>query len=141
MSVLDTIKDVLSKKSSVQMVADDPGLSAEIMLLVRLMFADGDLAGEELELFKHMCASVFGIPEEDVPEVVNFLKEYGYETSGEQAASTFVHMEDERKQELLRNMIAMARADKVLHAKEVNLIARVSRVLGYTPDQIRALVN
>ncbi len=140
MSVVDSIKGFLTHKSSVQMVADDPVMAAEIMLLVRLMFSDGELAGEELVLFKQMCFSVFNIPEEDVPEVIRFLKEYGYETSGEQAASSFVDMPDERKEELLKHMVSMARADSVLHAKEVNLIARVSRVLGYSPDQIRDLV-
>ena len=115
-------------------------MASEIMLLVRMMFLDGELNGPELELFKQYCSSVFDIPEEDVPQVVKFLREYGYETSGEQAAAVFSEMPGERKAELLGKLITMARADNVLHAKEVDLIARVSRVLGYSPEQVNQIV-
>ncbi|MEE9314046.1 MAG: TerB family tellurite resistance protein [Rhizobiaceae bacterium] len=137
MRILDSIKEMLDNKSSVQMVADDPQMTSEILLLVRMMFADGELSGEELALFKKICKSVFDIPEEDVPEVISFLKDFGYETSGEQAAETFIDMPDDRKRTLMRHLIAMARADKSLHESEVTLIARVARVLGYTPEQVR----
>lgn len=140
MRILDSIKTLLSNRSSVQIVADDPHLASEIMLLVRMMFIDGDLTGPELDLFKQYCHSVFGIPEEDVPDVIKFLSEYGYETSGEQAAAVFAEMPGERKAQILGNLITMARADNVLHEKEVDLIARVSRVLGYTPDQVNQIV-
>lgn len=140
MRILDSIRTMLTNKSSVQMVADDPHLASEIMLLVRMMFIDGELNGPELELFKQYCHSVFDIPEEDVPEVVKFLREYGYETSGEQAAAVFSEMPGERKAQLLGKLITMARADNVLHEKEVDLIARVSRVLGYTPEQVNQIV-
>ncbi len=138
MRILDSIKEMLSNKSSVQMVADDPHMASEILLLVRMMFADGELSGDELSLFKQICSSVFSIPEEDVPEVIRFLKEYGYETSGEQAAATFLDMTDERKKLLLGHLISMARADKEMHKSEVELITRVAKVLGITPEQIRA---
>lgn len=140
MRILDSIRTMLTNKSSVQMVADDPHLASEIMLLVRMMFIDGELNGPELELFKQYCHSVFDIPEEDVPEVVKFLREYGYETSGEQAAAVFSEMPGERKAQLLGKLITMARADNVLHEKEVDLIARVSRVLGYSPEQVNQIV-
>ena len=140
MRILDSIRTMLTNKSSVQMVADDPHMASEIMLLVRMMFIDGELNGPELDLFKQYCHSVFDIPEEDVPEVVKFLREYGYETSGEQAAAIFSEMPGERKAQLLGKLITMARADNVLHEKEVDLIARVSRVLGYTPEQVNQIV-
>ena len=140
MRVLDSIKTLLSNKSSVQVVADDPHLAAEIMLLVRMMFIDGDLNGPELDLFKQYCQAMFGIPEEDVPDVIKFLSDYGYETSGEQAAAVFAEMSGERKAQILGNLITMARADNVLHENEVDLIARVSRVLGYTPEQVDQIV-
>ncbi|MEE9375105.1 MAG: TerB family tellurite resistance protein [Rhizobiaceae bacterium] len=137
MLILDSIKELLSKKSSVQMVADDPHMASEILLLVRMMFADGELSSEELILFKKICKSFFSIPEEDVPEVIRFLKDFGYETSGEQAAATFLDMPEERKRVLMRHLITMARADQTLHETEVSLIARVARVLGFTPAQVR----
>ena len=140
MRILDSIGTLLKSKSSVQMVADDPHMASEIMLLVRKMFIDGQLDGPELDLFKQYCHSMFGIPEDEVPQVIKFLGEYGYETSGEQAAAVFAEMPGERKAELLGKLITMARADNVLHEKEVDLIARVSRVLGYTPQQVQQIV-
>ncbi|MEP3877207.1 MAG: TerB family tellurite resistance protein [Rhizobiaceae bacterium] len=140
MRILDSIRSMLTNKSSVQVVADDPHLASEIMLLVRMMFIDGELNGPELDLFKQYCSTMFGIPEEDVPEVIKFLSDYGYETSGEQAAAVFAEMPGERKAQILGNLITMARADNVLHAQEVDLIARVSRVLGYSPEQVSQIV-
>ncbi|MGI9366791.1 MAG: TerB family tellurite resistance protein [Rhizobiaceae bacterium] len=141
MRILDSIKTLLTSKSSVQMVADDPHMASEIMLLVRMMFIDGELNGPELDLFKQYCKTVFEIPEEDVPEVIKFLREYGYETSGEQAAAIFADMPGERRAKVLGNLITMARADSVLHEQEVDLITRVSRVLGYSPKQVQQIVE
>ncbi len=137
MSLLNSIRDMLVGKSSVQMVADDPEMASEILLLVRMMFADGKMTERELELFKNICETVFNIPEADVPDVILFLKEYGYETSGEQAAATFENMPGERKRDLLVHLISMARADSRLHTNEADLIVRVARILGYTPEQVR----
>ncbi len=141
MRILDSIGNMLKSKSSVQMVADDPHLTSEIMLLVRMMFIDGDLAGPEMELFKQYCISVFGIPEEDVADVIEYLRDYGYETTGEQAAAVFRDMPGERRAEILGHLITMARADNVLHEQELDLIRRVSRVLGYSQEQIRQIVD
>ena len=101
MRVLDGIKEWLSQRSSVQMVADDPQMASEILLLLRTMFADGKMASEEINMFKMFCSTIFHIPEEDVPDVIRFLKEYGYETSGEQAAAMFADFPENRRRELL----------------------------------------
>lgn len=136
MRVLDGLKDWLNQKSAVQMVADDPQMAAEMLLIMRLIFADGEMSPEELRLFKMLCSTVFKISEEDVPDVIRFLKEYGYETSGEQAAGMFDHMSNERKEELIVHMISMARADGVIHDDERALISRVGLKLGYGEEQI-----
>ena len=141
MRILDSIGDMLKSRSSVQMVADDPKLSAEILLLVRVMFADGELSPAELELFKSICETEFNIPSGDVPEVIKFLRDFGYETSGEQAAEMFADMDDERRRVLMVQVLRMARVDAVLHSEEIDLIARVAKVLGYSPDQIRKWVG
>ncbi|MEL6735026.1 MAG: TerB family tellurite resistance protein [Pseudomonadota bacterium] len=140
MRVLDAISEFLNKKSSVQMVADDPQLTSEMLLLVRMMFADGELSPAEMTLFKSLCGSAFGIPEEDVSDVIKFLRDVGYETSGQQAAKMFEFMPDERKQQVLGNVMAMARADMKVHANEVEMIGRIAKALGYDPDKVRALL-
>lgn len=138
MRILDAIGELLSKKTSVQMVADDPEMAAQILLLVRMMFADGELSPSELSLFKGLCKHTFNIPEDDVPEVIKFLKTYGYETSGVQAASTFAEMPEDRKKEILGHLVSMARADSKVHENEILMITKVAAALGYSTDQIRA---
>ncbi|MEL6505723.1 MAG: TerB family tellurite resistance protein [Pseudomonadota bacterium] len=141
MRVLDGIRDMLTARSSVKMVADDPVKAAQIMLLVRVMFADGNLTGEELALFKGLCKTLFEIPEKDVPDVIHYLRDYGYETSGEQAALDFQDMPVEERRKLLVQLITMARVDKQIHAKEADLITRVGRVLGFSQEQVRAALT
>lgn len=138
MGILDGLRDLLSQKSSVQKVADDPQMSAELLLVLRMIFADGEMSPEELNMLKMLCSTVFKIPEDDVPDVIRFLKDFGYETSGEQAAGMFDEMPETRRKELLVNLISMARADNQMHEKEVDLIVRVAEKLGYSGDQVRA---
>lgn len=141
MRILDSISDMLKSRSTVQMVANDPQLSAEILLLVRVMFADGELSPVELELFKEICEAEFSIPADDVPDVLQFLRDFGYETSGEQAAEMFADMDDERRRVLMVHVLKMARIDAILHTDEIDLIARVAKVLGYSPEQIRRWIG
>ncbi len=136
MRVLDGIRDMLKSKSAVQMVADDPQMAAELLLLLRIIFVDGKMVPAELDMFKLMCRTIFKMEEEDVPDVIRFLKDYGYETSGAQAAAMFTDMDPQRKRELIVNLIAMARADDRVHENEVDLIGRVGLALGYTTDEI-----
>jgi len=136
MRILDTIGNFLDQKSSVQMVADNPRTASEILLLIRTMFADGEMQEEELTMFKRLCQSLFNIPPEDVPEVIQYLKEVGYETDSVQAAGMFDDRPAERKQELMTHLVMMAMADNVLHETEKQVLQKVAVVLGYSEQQI-----
>ncbi|MEM8749617.1 MAG: TerB family tellurite resistance protein [Pseudomonadota bacterium] len=139
MRILDSIGELLNRKSSVQMVADNPQTSAEILLLIRTMFADGEMQPEELEMFKRLCQSLFNIPPEDVPEVIRYLREVSYETNHEQAAGIFDETPVERKQELMTHLVMMAMADSRVHEQEKEILKRVASVLGYTSEQIDSM--
>jgi len=56
-AILDTIRAVIAREKSVQRVAEDEFLTAELILLVRMMFADGKMKPEEIEKFKLICAT------------------------------------------------------------------------------------
>lgn len=140
MRILDSISEFLNRKSSVQMVADNPQMSAEILLLIRTMFADGEMKQEELELFNRLCQSLFDIPPDDVPEVIKFLREVSYETDHEQAAHMFDTMPAQRKQELMTHLMMMAMADREVHEKEKEVLQKIAAVLGYTPEQISEML-
>ncbi|MGI9355944.1 MAG: TerB family tellurite resistance protein [Rhizobiaceae bacterium] len=139
MRVLDAIADLLNTKSSVQMVADDPQMSAEILLLIRTMFADGEMKEREISAFQSLCSTVFKIPAEDVPDVIRYLKDFGYETSSEQSAAIFAGMPVERKKQLMSRLKIMAMADANLHDKEREMLSRVGSVLGFSQAEIDTL--
>ena len=137
MSPLDKIREMIGGNRSVRRVADDLGLTSELILLVRMMFADGQLKPEEMKAFAGLCSGAFGLREEDVPAILEYLRDFGYETSAWNAAAMFREMSDERKKALLLHMLAIARSDRHLDTSEAELIRRTSQVLGITAEQVR----
>lgn len=132
--ILGTVREFFEGNASVRKVADDPLLTAELLLLFRMILADGHIAEEELVLFRRICAESFGIPEDDLPKVIEYLQDFGYETTGRQAIELFQGMERERRVALMKHMIAMARADEELNAQEVKLAKRMAAMLDLTDD-------
>ena len=130
MIILDQIKGFLDRDKSVRMVADDLQLTSELILLIRMIFADGELKSEELADFKNLCRAVFGIPEEDVPQIIAYLREYGYETSVADAAEMFKKMDIVRKKSLLVHLLSIAKADGELHERELEMIRNTAQILG-----------
>jgi|OrbTmetagenome_3_1107373.scaffolds.fasta_scaffold152207_1 uncharacterized tellurite resistance protein B-like protein len=141
MIVVDRIRSWLDQDKSVRRVADDLQLTSELILLVRMMFADGKLLPEELENFKRICKIAFGIPEEDVPQVIEYLREFGYETTVDDAAVMFEQLDDDRKRSLLLHMMSIAKSDKEVHAEEVDLIRRTASILGLEAADLQRLRN
>jgi uncharacterized tellurite resistance protein B-like protein len=137
--LIEAVRDYIDSDKSVRMVADDVELTAELLLLVRMMFADGRLAKRELENFKHICKTAFNIPERDVGDVIGFLKQPGYETSAAEAAAMFGELELERRRALLVHMLSIAKSDDELHTDEIELIRRTAKVLGLSAEDLAGL--
>jgi len=139
--IVDKIKGWLNKDQSVRRVAEDLQLTSELILLVRMMFADGQLKPEELTNFKRICKIAFDIPEEDVPKVIEYLQDFGYETSVKDAVAMFEGLDMERKQQLLVHLFSIAQSDDEVHANEADLIRKTSALLGLSADDIARLRN
>jgi len=139
MSVVDQIKNWIDTDKSVRKVAEDLQLTSELILLVRMMFADGALKPEELKNFKRICKIAFDIPEEDVPKVIEYLQDFGYETSIDDAVAMFEGMEWERKKTLLIHMLSIAKSDNEVHNDEAELIRKTSALLGLSAEDIAKL--
>jgi uncharacterized tellurite resistance protein B-like protein len=137
-SLLEQLREFVEGNRSVRKVADDIRLTSELILLVRMMFADGELKPEEIGNFKRICKTAFDIPEKDVPEVLQYLKDYGYETTASDAAAMFEELPIERKKALLVHMLSIAKSDDELHVDEAELIRRTALNLGLSSDDIRA---
>lgn len=114
----------------VRRVADDPSLSAELLLLFRMMLADGAVSQRELDTFKRICGEAFGIGEESIRSVMRYLQDFGYETTAPQALELFRALPVERRRQLVRHLARVAKADHELHEQEIKLLSRTIEFLG-----------
>lgn len=136
MKLLEKVRSFVEKNNSVKRVAEDIQLTSELILLVRMIFADGEMKPEELQNFKRICKIAFDIPEKDVPEVVKYLQDYGYETTAADAAAMFSAIDEERKKSLLLHLMSIAKADNEVHEDEVGMIRKVAEVLDIGAEDL-----
>jgi uncharacterized tellurite resistance protein B-like protein len=113
----------------VRRVAEDPVLSAELLLLFRMILADGTVSESEMLAFRRICTDSFGIAAGSVDAVIEYLNETGYETTGQQALAVFRDLDVERRQLLAKHMADIAKADSQLAQTEVRLLRRTLELL------------
>ncbi len=133
--IIESIKNLFEGDPAVRRVADDPVLTAELLLLFRMILADGQVDKNELASFKRICRESFGMTEGSLNGVVKYLQEFGYETTGTQALRTFSELDEERKNVLVKHLLQIAKADNELHSQEVRLLRRTIEVLGLEPPK------
>lgn len=129
-ALLDQIRSIFEGDPGVRRVADDPVLSAELLMLFRMILADGEVSESEMQAFRRICTESFGIPEASIDAVVEYLNEFGYETNGSQAIAMFRGLDVERRRLLARHMAEIAKADLHLAESEVRLLRRTLDILG-----------
>ena len=134
--LLAQIRDIFEGDPGVRKVADDPVLSAELLLLFRMILADGQVSDAEMAAFRRICRDAFGIGEESIEGVVEYLNDFGYETNGAQAIDMFRELDVERRKELARHMAEIAKADSQLAENEVRLLRRTLDLLGISPVDV-----
>ena len=129
--IFGKFKAMLEREKSVRLVANDPALTAELLLLFRMILADGDVKDRELQMLRRICESAFGINADAIDGIYKYLQDYSYETSTDQSAQMFSSLSVERRQELLDHMIAIAEADDELASNEIKLLGRTAAMLGF----------
>jgi uncharacterized tellurite resistance protein B-like protein len=132
-SLLAQIRSIFEGDPGIKLVAEDPVLSAELLLLFRMILADGVVKEEEMDVFRRICTTAFGIPDKSIDGVIEYLNDFGYETNGGQAVAMFAEMDVDRRKELARHMAEIARADSNLAENEVKLLRRTLDLLGISP--------
>lgn len=133
---LDGLNRLLGGNPSAQKVSEDLQLTSELILLVRMMFADGTLRPEEMVMFKKICTDNFGLDEKDIPGILEYLKDFGYETTTWDAASMFSSHDVETKKTLLVHLMEIAKSDNDLNISEAEMIRKTAKVLGLTAQDI-----
>lgn len=136
LKLLEQIKSVFEGDPGVRRVADDPVLTAELLLLFRMILADGVASEDEMETLRRICRDSFGIPDESMDGVVEYLNDYGYETNGEQAIEMFLDLDVERRKLLVRHMAEIAKSDAQLAEGELRLMKRSLEMLGLRPGDL-----
>ncbi len=137
-SLLNQILSVFEGDPGIRKVADDPVLSAELLLLFRMILADGVVREEEMAMFRRICREAFDIPEDSIDGVIEYLNDVGYETNGGQAVAMFQELDEDRRRLLAHHMAAIAKADSQLAENEVRLLRRTLDMLGISPvDAVR----
>ncbi|TIV90763.1 MAG: hypothetical protein E5V77_23375, partial [Mesorhizobium sp.] len=77
MALLDQIRSIFDGDPGVRKVADDPVLSAELLMLFRMILADGSVSESEMVVLRRICREAFGIPEASIDSVIEYLNDYG----------------------------------------------------------------
>ncbi len=135
-ALLDQIRSIFDGDPGVRKVADDPVLSAELLMLFRMILADGTVSESEMAAFRRICREAFGIPEASIDSVIEYLNEFGYETNGSQAIAQFRDLDVERRSLLARHMAEIAKADSQLAGTEMQLLRRTLDLLDISPADV-----
>lgn len=134
--LLDQIRSIFDGDAGVRKVADDPVLSAELLMLFRMILADGSVTESEMDVFRRICKDAFDIPESSIDAVIEYLNDFGYETNASQAIALFRELDIERRKLLARHMADIAKADAQLAESEVRLLRRTLDLLGINPVDV-----
>ena len=132
-ALLDQFLALLDGDPGVRKVADDPVLSAELLLLFRMILADGTVSESEMDVFRRICVDSFAIPESSLDGVIDYLNDFGYETTGSQAMAMFRGLDVDRRKELAKHLADIAKADRHLAENEVRLLRRTLEILEISP--------
>lgn len=127
----------LEGNPAVGKIADDPATTAELILLLRLVAIDAPDEAGEIAAFRAIVGQAFGIGDDDMAEVVQYLKDFGYETNAYQAAMVFFEMPPERKTALLQHLMTIAEADGRIDPREEKFIRRVASVMGISAEGLK----
>ena len=130
-SLADRVRGFLDQHSSVNKVAHDPVLTAELLLLVRMSFADRTVEPAEADAFATICTRLLGLNGDELTDILKYLHDFGYETTDAQAAEMLAGLDEARKREILDHLATVARADGEIDARERRLLEATARRLGF----------
>lgn len=128
--IVGQLRDLISQKSSVEKLADDPALMAEVLLLVRMSFADHSVKPAEADAFRKICSTALGLDDSEVGDIVRFVDDSGYETTNAQAAEMLAGLSEDRRRKIMDHMATIARSDGDVSDEERKLFHDTARRLG-----------
>ncbi len=128
----ERVRDLVGMHSSMNKVAHDPALTAELLLLVRMCFADKNVEPAEADAFAAICTRILGLNADELGDILKYLHEFGYETSNAQAAEMLAGLSEARRREILDHLAIVAKADGEIDARERRLLEATANRLGFS---------
>jgi len=128
----ERVRAFLDQSSSLNEVAHDPILTAELLLLVRMSFANKTVDAAEADAFAAICTRMLGLNGDELTDILKYLNDFGYETTDAQAAEMLADLSEERKREILGHLAIVAQADGEVDERERRLFEATARRLGYS---------
>lgn len=127
----ERVRALLDQHGSLNKVAHDPVLTAELLLLVRMSFADRTVEPAEADAFAAVCTRLLGLHGDELKDILKYLHDFGYETTDAQAAAMLADLDEARKREILDHLATIAKADGEVDARERRLLEATARRLGF----------
>lgn len=111
-------------------LSEDPVALAEILVLFRMVLADGIVQPSQLTTFERICEQHFGISRRDMPELHALLDSPRARAYDTQAFTLLGQLDTEARTSLLDDMIRIADANIVRDERDDRLIRRTASLLG-----------
>ncbi|MGY6710319.1 MAG: TerB family tellurite resistance protein [Rhizobiaceae bacterium] len=116
-------------------VAEDPAIVAELLMLFRMILADGEGRGTELAMLRRICREAFDVEDAAFPGLMHVVKEMGG-NSDPQTVRIFRSFDHPRRVALARRMMAIAQSDQELSHREERFRVRVLDILDLEPSDL-----
>ncbi|MEM5474178.1 TerB family tellurite resistance protein [Hoeflea sp. AS60] len=127
----ERVRALLDQSTSLSKVANDPVLTAELLLLVRMSFADKTVEPAEADAFAAICTRLLGLNGDELTDILRYLNDFGYETTDAQAAEMLADLDEARKREILDHLAIVAKAGGEVDDRERRLFEATARRLGF----------
>lgn len=114
-------------------VSEDSATRAELLFLLRLVFADGDLSSEATRQLGRIASSALAIQQDAIDEIV---REIGGPINPSQAARAFRSFDIEHRKYLARRLSRIAAADAELSRRKDHFTGRVLEILDLSPEDL-----
>lgn len=119
-------------------LSEDPVALAEILVLFRMVLADGIVQPSQLTAFERICENHFGISPRDMPELHALLDSPKARSCDAQAFTLLGQLDTEARTTLLKDMMRIADANIVRDERDDRLIRRTARLLDLDPGTVGA---
>ena len=111
-------------------LSEDPVALAEILLLFRMVLADGVVQPSQLTAFERICEQNFGINRRHIPDLHALLDSPKARSCDAKAFTLLGQLDTEARTTLLEDMMRIARASAVRNDGDERLIRRTADLLG-----------